>query len=126
MVKKVKKKKIKTLATESADIKGLPWKISVQVDKEYDQDHGNDSDGITYASTNHMYIKRDAFNVETILHELGHAYYHSCLVYTTGGLDNDDVEEIFCEIIAIHGPQLVQQARNLYRQLKNSLPEDEQ
>ena len=110
--------------TETLTIKGLAWKISVQSEKEYDKCHGNDSHGITHNEDRHIYIRYNAVNIETILHELGHAYYTSCLTYTAD-LNIHDVEEIFCEILSVHTAEILKTARQLLNYMKNTISEDE-
>lgn len=117
MKKRIRKTQVRTLVTESLEIKGLTWKLSVQRDEEYIKHHGGDSEGITVGSQRHIYIKESALYLEVVLHELGHAYFQSCLTYTAN-LNEEDIEEVFCEIIANHGSQMVTDARRYTKYLK--------
>lgn len=124
MEKKIIRRKIKTLKTEPLQIKGLNWHLSIQEDAQYDKVHGNESDGICIPADRHIYIRKSALNIETILHELGHAYYHSCLIYTAD-ITVADVEEIFCEIISVHATEMVKISREIYKYMNQILSEGE-
>lgn len=88
------------------NIKGLEWTVVGQTASAYTRAHGRDSAAITYLQDRVMYFNLSHFNSEFVRHELGHAYAASCGT-TSSSLSADQVEELMCEIIGEHGPELI-------------------
>ena len=70
-------------------------------DKAYEKRYGTDSVGITDSDNYTVAIKKSHLGLPVLRHELGHTFYNSCCI-TSANLSADDVEEIFCEILAHH------------------------
>lgn len=87
-------------------IKGLEWTVVGQTASAYTRAHGKDSAAITYIVDRVMYFNVSHFNSEYVRHELGHAFAASCGT-TSSSLTADQIEELMCEIIGEHGPELM-------------------
>lgn len=100
-------------------IKGIPWKLRVLPPDVYAKYHGRNSHGITLFSEHRIDVEAHSFNMTTVCHELGHAYFSSCMT-DSADLDSRATEEIFCEILGNHGSELVNLARKILRKLNVS------
>jgi hypothetical protein len=106
--------------SKMVSIKGLRWRVIVLDDHRYNKRFGEDSEGITESANFSIYIKKSEFNKGVLLHELGHAYFHSCLT-GSANLEADSTEEIFCEILAHHGSEITELAESCYEYLRERL-----
>lgn len=95
-------------------IKDIEWSLIVKPSKDYEKDHGSDSHANTEFGENCIYVDVASLNLVNILHELGHAYFASCMT-NSADLSPLAVEEIFCEIIGAHATELVSLGRRLLR-----------
>ena len=81
------------------DIKGVQYEFILQSPQTYRRNHGSDSDAVTYTKERIVYFRTDAFTPNTVKHELMHCFYAES---HTGSSDlkADQVEEVFCELVA--------------------------
>jgi len=93
-------------------IMGKRWKITVYNDKTYNKKIGEGSAGISILEDRKIYIKRSHLNKDTVAHELVHGYCHE-LSYVELSLDDDQVEEFWCELIAKHSEKINKDARKI-------------
>ena len=103
---------------QKMDIKGLDWKIQLHTPEEYEQLHGKDSEGMTVMESQVIDLNQEHLGLPVILHELGHAYFHSCLT-RSADLSQEDIEEIFCEILSYHTEEILSRAKQLLIYFKN-------
>lgn len=96
-------------------ILGHRWVLLFMPQAAYDSRHGDDSEGCTMQNTRRIYISEEGASYQTIVHELVHAYMGELCVSTTTRLSKNDLEEIFCELVAKHGKQIIRLARQLER-----------
>jgi hypothetical protein len=73
--------------------------------------------GVTLPDSREIVFHLDELNLGTVIHELVHAYYDGLCV-SSAELTNDQVEEVFAELFAVHGPCIIKQARKLLRELR--------
>lgn len=92
----------------------MDWSIVVLPSKTYLKDHGDDSHAITEFTENCIYVDVESLNLINIIHELGHAYFASCMT-SSADLSALAVEEIFCEILGNHATEIVALGKRLLR-----------
>jgi hypothetical protein len=95
-------------------IKGVNWSARLLPEAEYERVHGDDSRAICIFTEYCIDVNDQHCDYGTISHELGHAYIDSCLV-SREHLDQDEFEELFCEIIGEHSLDIVRQTRRILR-----------
>jgi hypothetical protein len=100
-------------------IKGVAWKLRVLPVDVYHKYHGKDSHGVTVFHDHRIDVEVGSLTLNTICHELGHAYFSSCMT-DSADLSSIATEEIFCEILGNHGTELINLGRRI---LRNLLPE---
>ncbi len=96
---------------------GTRWKVFFMDFKQYLRTCGDGSAAITDIAKKVIYLNIRDCTIDTIRHELGHAYA-ATLSLTELQLDEDQVEEFFCELIGKYSKQLVKQADNIYKTFK--------
>ncbi len=92
---------------------GKRWKISCFNDKTYLKKIGDGTHAVAILEDRHIYIKRSSLNKETIIHELVHAYFHE-MSYVELSLDDDQVEEMICELISKNGANILKDASKIF------------
>lgn len=97
-------------------IKGIHWKLRVLPADIYSKYHGKNSHGVTIFPDHRIDVEANSLNLNTVCHELGHAYFSACMT-DSADLSSRATEEIFCEIIGNHGPELINLGRKIVRQL---------
>ncbi len=95
---------------------GHPWQVEYLTPKQYTRKWGADSYAITETDEKCLYFVQDFTNLETIRHELSHAYA-SQLSLTELQLDDDQVEEFFCEMIGKYALVIAMQAEQVHTEL---------
>lgn len=93
----------------NVDIKGRPWKFLLLTDRRFDKLHNEDEAGragITLPNQYECHFRKSDWCIADIRHELGHALFHMSLTASAGPTP-DQVEELMCEIIAHHTPEIV-------------------
>ena len=98
------------------NIHGIPWRIEVLEDDEYVKRFEQLDAGVTLPGLRRIYISESELDLETIRHEIAHAFYHMAGVQSAN-IQPHDIEEIFADIIAIHGPNILKLSRNLFKEL---------
>lgn len=95
---------------------GKTWTMHSRSRKDYKRQNGNDSVAITNMNKRRIDISPDGIDKETIIHELLHAYMAE-LCIGSADLDNDNLEEIFAELLSKRGHELLKLASSLKKQL---------
>lgn len=96
------------------------WNINVLEDDKFERKYGEMLSGVTQVSKKKIDISYDGFSFSTIAHEISHAYYYySCV--DAANLSLEQMEEVFCEIIAIHGENISRLSKKLFKELKKEL-----
>lgn len=100
------------------DVMGKKWTLRVMSADKYSKNNGTDSDGITFSDKRRIDLRSpDGLEVETIRHELVHAYLaETC----TGSADLDryDFEEVAAEMFAQRGPEIIKQADKIREEIE--------
>lgn len=105
-------------------VMGKKWTLRVLRRKRYDKKHGGDSIALTKVHKRRIDLTPSGTDLETIVHELVHAYLAEICTKTTD-LDEEQLEEIFCELMSKRGKELLRLADSLHKKVqKSSLPVD--
>lgn len=88
------------------------WTVRIMSKKRYKRCNGKDSVAIANIHKRRIDLSPKGRDKETIVHELVHAYLaemctHSC------DLDNDNLEEIFAELMARRGEEILKLSHTL-------------
>lgn len=57
-------------------------------------------------------------DLETVVHELVHSYLHELCVGRAGITDTDALEEVFCEMVAKYGREILDLADQLHKAME--------
>ena len=98
------------------EILGKKWVLRVLKKKRYNKSNGNDSVAITYPNKRRIDIGPAGMDLETVLHELTHAYLTELCTKSTE-LDDVQLEEIFAELLAKRGREMLDLGDKLYAQI---------
>lgn len=98
-------------------IMGKDWVLRLLKRKEYDKRHGRGSVGITHMHKRRIDLQPQGMDLETIIHELTHAYM---VEICTGSVDLDDeqIEEVFAELFAKRGREMLDLADKLHNTVR--------
>lgn len=102
------------------DIKGVRWTVQLLPNSYYTEKHKeqtNYSAALTLADEHVVDFNAVYFDKETVRHELMHAFIASCCIGSVTNLALTDLEEITCEIISIHGEDILNMANSIYSKL---------
>lgn len=99
------------------DVMGKKWRAFVLTTRDYRKKCGKDSVAITRIDKRRIYLSPEGVNKETIIHELVHAYLEELCTSSTN-MDAEDLEEVFAELVAKRGRELLDLGRYLYTRLK--------
>jgi hypothetical protein len=92
------------------------WKVRVLDNDAFTKIHGNDAAGLTIFANKEIVINASDFTLETVKHELWHAYYASLCV-SSANLDPAQVEEVSAELHAVYTDNMNTHAAYIYKQL---------
>lgn len=82
------------------------WKLRILKKRKYVKKNGHGSVAITYMSKRRIDISPWGLDLETIVHELVHAYlYEMCT--KSADFTVDDLEEVFAELMSKRGRELL-------------------
>jgi hypothetical protein len=102
------------------DILGKTWTLRLMKRKRYMKTNGADSVAITECYKRQIDLSPYGRDLETIIHELVHAYLWE-LCAGTADLTTDAQEEIFAELMAKRGQELLNLANDLFNKISNPL-----
>ena len=103
------------------DILGKKWTLRLLKKKKYRAKNGSDSVAITDVNKRRIYLGPRGRDLETITHELFHAYLGECCTHSAD-LDEDSFEEIAAELVAKRGRELLTLAEELHRKIRYDAP----
>lgn len=93
---------------------GKPWTMRLMKRRSYNKKNGKDTLAMTYRLKHRIDISPNGVDLETITHEVVHAYVTE-LCLSSAEISVESMEEIFCELIAKHGTAILATARELHR-----------
>lgn len=92
------------------------WEVILQYKTQFEEQHGQDCVALTDKTSKEMFFCKDNVTLDTIIHELFHAYMELTLT-SSAGLSGPQVEEVAAELVSKYGFILLKQAKQLYNQL---------
>lgn len=93
------------------------WKCRAYNLKTYQKHCGCDSVALCETDLKQITFLRDELIIETVIHELVHAYA-SALSFVELDLDEDQSEEFFCELFSRQGIHILEQAQKIFLHFK--------
>lgn len=93
---------IKSIVDITIPIRGRDWKFCLLTDKQFDKLHNLDEGirvGMTVPDKHEVHFRKSDLMFKDIKHELGHVYKHMTGT-NSAELTVENLEELFCEIIA--------------------------
>lgn len=93
-------------------ILGRPWRVRIMGKRAYYLVNAPTSVAATHGSKREIHLSPYGMDIETLTHELVHAYLEELCTHSAG-LDRDAFEEIVCEFIAKRGKELMDLAHSL-------------
>lgn len=102
-------------------ILGKEWQLRILKKKKYNKKRGKDSVATTIAYKRRIDIHESGTDLETLIHELVHAYLHELCLGSCTKLSAEDIEEFFAELMAKYGRELLELAEAVYMEIHNRL-----
>lgn len=99
-------------------ILGKAWTLRILKRKKYRKKNGPGSVAITHLNKRRIELGPEGMDLETVIHELVHAYLTELCTGSTD-LDDEQLEEIFAELMAKRGREMLNLADELYKQVNN-------
>lgn len=117
MSKKVLKPKNRTFV----QIKDETWQCYLWSNSSYKKVHGNDSGAVALVDKKELHFREDEFSIDSVGHELVHAYWTTLHLESTISLKIDDMEEIVASFIGGNFINFYQNTLHVYNELKGDL-----
>lgn len=94
---------------------GKTWLVIVRSEKWLQKKYP-DCHAIALLNDRKIIVRRTSLNVPTIAHEITHAWLAEMSYYELE-LDDDQVEEFFCELVGKYSEQIIKDAKELVQKL---------
>lgn len=94
-----------------------PWTLRLLDNAAYKKKNGRDSVAITKMHKRRIDLSPRGFDLETIVHELLHAYSHELCV-SSMDVEKENLEEFYAELMAKRGYELLDLANGLYKKIQ--------
>lgn len=93
---------------------GKNWRAVMLTKKQYKRKKARaNSTAITFCHKRRIDFQPSGFDRETMLHELVHSYMYEMCIYSTQELSSSDLEEVFAELFAKRGEEMLALADKL-------------
>ena len=109
------------MLTITFNILNKEWRLKLLKNKKHKKKNGKDNVGVTKYWKREISIPVAGADLETIVHELNHAYRAEMCMGSTSEITVDDMEEICCELMAKRGRELLDLADELFEQVAKKL-----
>lgn len=94
---------------------GKTWIVQVRSEKSLQKEYP-DCHAIALLEERKILVRRTSLNETVLIHELIHSYSHT-LSFVELELDDDQLEEAYCELFAKYGEQIIKDAKELCQKL---------
>lgn len=101
------------------DILGRPWKITSLSQEAFIKRFKDEYAGITVPLTREVIINQEDCTLGTVVHEMTHAYIASLCTHSAN-LTGDQQEEVYCELMALHGTSILSVSKKIYKLLRET------
>lgn len=91
-----------TLLAYKVEVLGHVWVVHYWSKRAFKKKYSGDTYGVTECDDKEIHLRTDRLKRETIVHEMAHAYIWE-LGAAVAGLDSNQLEEIYCEMLAKYG-----------------------
>lgn len=91
------------------------WCVVVRSDKHHEKLYP-ETHAIAVLEDRKIHVRKSSVNLETLIHELVHAYQYELSFYELQ-LDDDQVEEWYAELFAKYGETIIKEARAIVSSL---------
>lgn len=105
------------MLTIKFQVLGKKWTLRVMGMRRYMKKNGDDSLAITHVSKRRVDLSPFGCNRDTVMHELVHCYLAEMCTHSAT-IDADELEEIFAEMLAHRGRELLRLGEKLTRKVK--------
>lgn len=95
------------------EILGKTWTMRVLKRAKYTRKNGDDSVAVTHTTKRKIDLAPDGRDLETITHELVHAYLTE-MCTKSADLEDDQLEEVFAELMSKRGREMLDLADSLH------------
>jgi len=102
-------------------IKGDTWKCSVYDDEEFLHKFGDGMAAFCQVDSKQIIFNEDDLTLQTVIHEVAHAYISYLHLIDSAELKVDQIEEIYCEMFAHDGPDILKISKRLFKSLKQRM-----
>lgn len=99
-------------------VMGKKWSLKVPPSKRYKKKHGTDSVAMTMCYKRQIDLHPKGTDLETIVHELVHAYAGEMCLKSTNKIKKYDWEEIYAEMLAKRGREILSLAGRLHKAIQ--------
>jgi hypothetical protein len=96
------------------------WTVKVVTSRQMkdEREDGDDCAGLCIAVDKSILIEEHNIDLNTISHELMHAYISDLHLSDTEEMTNSDLEEIFCSLFADKGELIINKSKKLTKNLQ--------
>lgn len=98
---------------------GRKWTLKLLDKHKYFRRNGGKSLATTW-SDRQIHLSPRGLDIETIRHELVHAYQHEMCAGSLNEMSKADIEEWIAELVGRRGPELLAIADEIYAKLKQA------
>jgi len=107
-------------------IMGKEWTVRVLSDKYFKKKNGGGAAAVTKVHKRRIELRPKFLDRETIVHELVHAYLYELCIHSTNDMSLADLEEVFAELMAKRGTELLEKADWIENEISSALrnPQD--
>lgn len=105
------------LSVSHITVKGDTWAVYLLSVPSFNRSCGEENEAVMSVKDKSIYVSEDYIKVDTIRHEIMHAYF-SYIPIEVMGASPDQVEEAACEIVGMDGPKICAQANRVLKTFK--------
>lgn len=99
------------------EVLGKAWTLRVLSEKYFKKKNGGGACAVTKVHKRRIELRPKFLDLETVLHELTHAYKYEMCLHSTVSMQEDDWEEFVCELVAKRGREILTQGEALHAQV---------
>jgi hypothetical protein len=100
---------------------GKDWTLRVLSEKYFKKKNGDGAAAVTKVHKRRIELRPKFLDSETIIHELTHSYLYELCIHSTNEMTLNDMEEIFAELMAKRGRELLDRAEWISNEIANTL-----
>jgi hypothetical protein len=103
-------------------IRGQDWKVRLVTSEKFAKTVDDKAAAVTIMARKEIVFNNEDLDLNTVIHELVHAYYHAgCTL--SADLTPDQTEELMCELFGEFGAEIIRVSRRLLKHLKEMAKE---